>query len=985
MLPRPVLFLVMLSWCVAGARAQTVAPSLMQQLHWRMLGPFRGGRVLAVAGAPDRPERFYFGAVNGGVWQSDDAGRTWRPIFDKAGIGSIGAIAISPSAPDVMYVGTGEADMRSDIAQGMGMFRSADGGKSWQPIGLAGTQQIGKILVDPHDPDDVLVAALGHPYGPNPERGVFRSTDGGKSWRRTLFLNDDTGAIDLVFEPDNPKIVYAALWQTRRPPWNVYPPSNGPGSGLYRSDDGGTTWRHVTGHGLPAAFGRIGLATTPAAPRRVYALVTPAAPGDAGGLYRSDDAGATWARVSADPRITNRGWYFSGITADPRDAGHVYVCDTVVLESHDGGRHFAPILGDPTGDDFHVLWIDPRDPRRRMLGVDQGAMVSVDGGKSWSSWYNQPTGQFYHVSTDNRFPYRVYGAQQDSGAASVDSRGGQPMDGISLMQFHETAAGGESDNIAPDPDDPDLIYGGRVDVLNLRDNQMRSIDPTLAYPGAYRGTWTLPLVFGPDHALYFGNQRIFGTRDGGAHWLPISPDLTRPDLSVPKTLDAPSVADVTPGAPGAGPRRGVVYAIAPSPLDAGTIWAGTDDGLVWLTRDGGAHWRNVTPPALTAWSKIGVIEPSHFDAKTAYLAVDRHRLDDPRPYIYATHDGGATWREIDAGLPDGPGPSSVNVVREDPRAAGLLYAGTEHGAYVSFDDGAHWQTLASGLPPTSVRDMTVHGSDLVIATHGRGFYVLDDIMALRALAREHAPRLPVLYPIADAVRVHPPAFAGTPLPADEPAAPEPPTGMVIDYALPPGGARHVVVSVRDAAGHVLRRFDSATPAPAYDPAVAKVPESWTSHPPVPATGGGAHRLVWDMRLALPAALAAVKTENPPEGILAPPGDYTVSLAVDGVVRTRPGLIVPDPRVHLPASAFLAEYRFARRVQAAESEAATARLADKAAKTALLARFAALAVAADAADGAPTPDAMRGEATDEASLRQLLSDVAQSSKAARKGL
>ncbi|MDQ2802984.1 MAG: hypothetical protein M3Y41_09990, partial [Pseudomonadota bacterium] len=597
---------------VGGAGAASISPADYGALHWRSIGPFRGGRVLAVAGASDDRSHFYFGAVNGGVWESRDAGRTWSPIFDAVPIGSIGALAIAPSAPQVLYVGTGEADMRSDIAQGVGLFASSDGGKTWSARGLQDSQSISRILVDPRDPNAVMVAVLGHPYGPNPQRGVFRSADGGKSWRRTLFTNADTGATDLAFKPGDPNTVYAALWQTRRPPWNVYPPSSGPGGGLYKSVDGGATWAPLAGHGLPEAPGRIGLATARTAPDRLYALIDVK---KEGGLYRSDDAGASWTKVNGDPRIWERGWYFSGLTVNPANADEIWVCDTIVLHSIDGGRTFVPLKGDPTGDDFHALWIDPADPARRILGSDQGAQVSLNGGATWSSWYNQPTGQFYHVVTDNRFPYRVYGAQQDSGAADIPSRTAS-WDGVNLTEFHESAAGGESDNIAPDPDHPDLIFGGRVDRLDLRSGQLSSVDPTLAFPDKYRGTWTLPLVFGPrDHALYFANQRIFRTSDGGERWTPISPDLTRPDPGAPPTLDAATAADDN----GVGPRKGVVYAIGPSPLAASDIWAGTDDGSVWRTTDGGAHWLEVTPKGLGPWSKIGVVEPSHFDRDTAYI------------------------------------------------------------------------------------------------------------------------------------------------------------------------------------------------------------------------------------------------------------------------------------------------------------------------------------------------------------------------------
>ena len=899
---------------ISAARAQ-VPQDLLGNLHWRSIGPFRGGRALAVQGAPDDPRRFYFGAVNGGVWRTDDAGRTWQPIFDSAPVGSIGALAVAPSAPRTLYAGTGEADMRSDIAQGVGLFRSTDGGLSWTQAGLRDTQQIGRILVDPRNPDVVLVAALGHPYGPNPMRGVFRSEDGGRTWSKTLFRDDDTGAIDLAFQPDNPDIVYASLWQTRRPPWSVYPPSSGPGSGLYKSIDGGRTWLHLTGHGLPQAPGRIGLATTPARPRRVYALVD-VRHGDQGGLYRSDDAGADWVRVSDDPRITKRGWYFSGITADPKHADTVYVCDTIMLRSDDGGAHFVPVKGDPTGDDFHTLWIDPANPSRRMLGVDQGAVVTLNGGRTWSSWYNQPTGQFYHVITDNRFPYRVYGAQQDSGAVGIPSRSDTPADGINMTEFHETAAGGESDNIAPDPDDPDVVYGGRVDRLDLRSGQMRDVDPTLAFPDSDRRTWTLPLVFGPlDHALYFANQRIFRSGDGGLHWRPISPDLTRPDPAIPATLDQPTIDDVTD----LGKRRGVVYAIAPSPLVRDTIWAGTDDGLVWITRDGGAHWSDVTPKGLRPWSKIGVVEPSPFDRQTAYLAVDRHRLDDVAPYIYRTRDGGQSWTAITDGIAEGGVLNSVNVVRADPRQRGLLFAGTERGAYVSFDDGSRWQPLQTGLPRTSVRDMTIHGGDLVIATHGRGFYILDDIASLRALAADPSPG-PRLFAPASAIRVHPPRFNGTPMPKDEPMAPNPPEGAIIDYALPAEARTPVVIDIIGPHGDLVRHFSSAGPAPKLDLATLPVAPQWAPVPVRPDASPGAHRLVWDLRYPKPAILDGGDPE--PQPIWAPPGLYSVVLNVDGKAMRQPLRVLPDPRLTLDPGDLDAEFVLAQKIQAARVECRT---------------------------------------------------------------
>ena len=965
--------------------AATVDAASYGGLHWRSIGPFRGGRVLAVAGAPDDPLHFYFGAVNGGVWETRDAGRTWSAISDSLPVGSIGALAVAPSAPRTLYVGTGEADMRSDIAQGLGFFKSIDGGKTWAASGLADSQSIAKILVDPANPDLVLVAVLGHPYGPNEQRGVFRSTDGGRTWTRTLFRNADTGAIDLAYKPGDPRTVYAALWQTRRPPWNVYPPSKGPGGGVFKSVDGGVTWTEIVGHGLPDAPGRIGLATAESAPDRLYALIDGQKEANgSGGLYRSDDAGASWTKTTGDPRIWERGWYFGQLTVNPKNPDQLWVLDTIVLRSDDGGRSFIPIKGDPTGDDFHVLWIDPADPNRRILGVDQGALVTLNGGATWSSWFNQPTGQFYHVATDNRFPYRVYGAQQDSGAADVPSRTGSVWDGIDITHFHELTPGGESDSIAPDPADPDTIYGGRVDKLDLRTGQVRDVDPTLAFPDRYRVTWTLPLAFGKDgRSLYFSNQRIFRTRDGGEHWTPISPDLTRTDPGVPANLDAPAAADVE--APG--PRRGVVYSLGPSPLSDDDLWAGTDDGLVWRTLDGGTHWSDVTPPGLRPWSKVAGVEPSHFDRQTAYVAVDRHRLDDFAPYVWRTRDGGRSWTAIADGLADGGVLNTVNVVREDPRRPGLLFAGTERGVFVSFDDGGRWAPLQSGLPATSVRDITIHGGDLVIATHGRGFWILDDIAALRQLAANPGSG-PRLFAPAVAIRERPTGFTGTPKPKDEPMAADPPFGADIDYVLKSDAQGPVVIEVRDAAGALVRRYSSADVAPPPDMAHLPIAPEWLPKRETPSTRAGGHRLVWDLRYAAPPGLEGDFRIG---GVWAPPGDYSVTLLVEGRTFTEPLRIVADPRVKAAPASYAAEFALARavendrlRVHAAADEMAhmTKALAGDALKlapalaarldaltsadqpgslTTLGGQLAKLQLAADNADGGPTPDAQAGYA------------------------
>ncbi len=892
---------------VATAATAQVDPAHFSDLHWRLVGPFRGGRVLAVTGVPDEPEHFYFGSVNGGVWETRDAGRTWNPIFDSQPAGSIGAIAVAPSDARVLYVGTGEADMRSDISQGDGMYKSEDGGKSWRHIGLHDTQQIGRVIVHPDNPNIVYVAALGHPYAANEQRGVFRSLDGGETWQKVLGPNNDTGAIDLAFEPGNPNTLYAALWQTRRTPWSVYPPSNGPGSGLWKSTDAGDHWTPLR-NGLPEKVGRIGIAAAPSKPRRVYAIVDSA---EAGGMYRSDDAGASWKRVGTDARIWSRGWYFGGIAVEPNLPDVVYSCNVNVYRSADGGATWTPIKGAPGGDDYHALWIDPREPKRRILGVDQGTVVSLNGGDTWSSWFNQPTGQFYHVSTDQRFPYWLYGSQQDSGSAAVPSRS-TTIDGINMTEFREPTVGGESDNLAPDPKDPDIIYGGRVDRLDLRTKQTQSVDPTLAYPANDRRTWTLPLAFShrDPRVLYFAHERLYRTEDGGKHWTVISPDLTREDPGVPPNLD-PITASIVAQP---GNRHGVIYAIAPSRTADHDVWIGTDDGSIWRTQDEGVHWQNVTPAELTGWSKVGIIDTSHFDADTAYAAVDRHRLDDFAPYIYRTHDGGKHWQQVSAGIPRG---SFVNVVREDSVRKGLLYAGTEKGMYVSFDDGDHWQPLQLNLPVTSVRDIDIHENDVVIATHGRAFWILDDVAPLR----QRVDSAPFLYKPADAVRFRGAAFAGTPMPKDEPMAPNPPSGAYIDYVLA-APARSVLLDILDNHGMVVRHYSSDDTVPVANPATLHTAPEWFATPVSLRTTPGMHRFVWPLRY--PAAGPLADGRGPwADGIWAPPGKYTVALTVDGKHMEQPLLVLADPRVHLAPEAFAEQFAFAQRVEAQRAGIAAA--------------------------------------------------------------
>jgi photosystem II stability/assembly factor-like uncharacterized protein len=884
--------------------AQPFDPALFSGMRWRLAGPFRGGRTVTATGVSGVPDRFYFGAVGGGVWRSDNAGRTWEPVFDAQPVASIGAVEVAPSDPKVIYVGSGEADMRSDISYGNGVYRSADGGRSWTHVGLSDTRQIGRILVDPEDPNLVFVAALGHAYGPNRERGVFRSKDGGKSWSVVLFHDEDTGAIDLAFQPGNSRTILAALWQTRRPPWNVYPPSSGPGSGLYRSEDGGDSWQHVT-KGLPSGnLGRIRIAFAPSQPRRVYAVVD----ATEGGLYVSGDAGATWRRTCSDRRIWQRGWYFAGVTVDPKDPDVVYACNTALYRSTDGGQTFLPFKGAPGGDDYHRLWIDPGDSRRMIAATDQGAVVTVDGGRTWSSWYNQPTAQFYHVSTDDRFPYWMYGAQQDSGAAATPSR--TDYRSITRRDWKEIAAGGENGFIVPDRDGVGTLWGGTVTRFDVKTLQNQIVDPTLAVPGDYRAEWTLPLAISPrdPKAVYFGNQFLWKTGDGGRHWAKISPDLTRESPEVPPTLDPATAADT----PVKGARRGVVWAIALSPLADGTIWCGTNDGLVWLSRDDGKNWSDVTPDRLTAWSAVGIVEPSHFDARTAYIAVDRHRLDDLAPYIYRTFDAGKSWALVTKGIPAG---SYVNVVREDPVRRGLLYAGTETGVFVSFDNGERWQALKLNLPDCSIRDIDVSHGDLVVATHGRSFWVLDDLSPLRQLDATVAATDAFLFAPREAVRLHPAPFLGTPEPKDEPMAENPPRGAIIDYALKTAGGP-LLLEILDSKGDVVRRFSSDETPPPPDTSRIPVTPDWIPVPEPPSAAAGMHRFVWDLRYPLPKELSRpAGSIRGTHGLWAPPGPYTVRLTAGGRTLVRPLLVVRDPRrTSVTDADLIRQYELARDIQ-----------------------------------------------------------------------
>ena len=868
--------------CAAAPVAAAPQPSDYSALHWRGIGPFRGGRALAVTGVPGDPRLFYFGAAAGGVWKTTDAGATWTPIFDGQPVSSIGAIAVASSDHRVIYVGTGEGALRGNITYGNGVYKSVDGGKSWAHVGLSDTRQIGALIVDPTNPDIVLVAAIGHAFGPNSERGVFRTSDGGKTWKKVLFKDDHTGAIDVTFDPTNPSIVYAALWEVRRQPWNFS--SGGPGSGLYRSTDGGVTWSRLSGHGLPEGIlGRIDVSVSAANPRRVFAMIE----AKEGGLYRSDDGGTTWTRVSDDGRIKQRAWYFSKIYADPKAVDTVYALNTGMLRSKDGGKTFG--LVSATHGDHHGLWIDPTDPSRLINANDGGASVSLDGGSTWSSQDNQPTAQFYHVAVDQRFPYWVYGAQQDNSNLAVASFADE---GVIGPRSWYPAGGGESGFVIPDPRDANIVYSnaensfGRFDK---RSEQTHDISPepidNSGHPAselAHRFNWTSPLMLSPHYpdTLYAASEAVWKSSNHGQSWTIISPDLTRNDRSKQQASGGPLTKDIT-----SVEYYDTIFALSESPRAKGMLWAGTDDGRVNLTRDDGAHWSNVTPKALPEWSTVSMIEPSPHDTQVAYVAVDRHKLDDIRPYAWKTADSGASWTSIAAGLPEG---AIVHVVREDPVRRGLLYAGTETGVFVSFDDGASWRPLQFNLPTTPIHDLVVKGNDLVAATHGRSFWILDDVTPLRQAGGTSAGM--VLYTPETAVRLHYPDQVDSRHPVGE----NPPSGAIIDYVLPAAPTGELTLDVVDSHEHVVRHLSSTTTTKEVQP--PEWPDQIVPNDLIPAKAG-MNRLVWDLRSDDPAQIpGAFYSGTQPRGPLVAPGRYELRLTANGVTRTASLLVAADPRV-----------------------------------------------------------------------------------------
>ena len=903
--------MVGLAVCFGGGAvsAQQYGQKLFSEMRWRCIGPFRGGRTVAISGVPHQPSVFYMAAVNGGVWKTTDFGNTWSPIFDDQPTGSVGALAVAPSDPNIIYVGSGEGLQRPDLSTGDGVYKSTDAGKTWTHLGLRDTQQITAILVDPKDTNRVFVAAEGHPYGPNVERGVFRSTDGGKSFEKVLYKDENTGAADLAFDPSNPQTVYATLWAARVAPWEVRSGASidFAGSGFYKSTDGGNTWKQFS-KGLPTAgdgLARIGIAVSPSLPSRLYVSVEA---NKNPGVYRSEDAGESWQLVNGDHRIGGRGPGALGIAVAPDNPDVLYVANTTTWKSTDAGKSFVGWKGAPGGDDYQHLWISPENPQVIALTADQGAVITVNGGATWSSWYNQPTAQFYHVTTDNRFPYWVYGAQQESGSAGTMSR--SDYGEISFREWHSVGVF-EYGYIAVDPLDSNILYGARLTRTNQELGEVADVTPEPVQRGEYRYDRTLPVVFSPldPHALFFAANVLFKSTDRGNSWQIISPDLARETYEVPANLGAFATAD-----PEKGKHRGVIYAVAPSFKEVGTIWAGTDDGLIHITRDGGTSWQNVTPPQLKPWSKVSIIEASHFDAGTAYAAINSFHLDDLRAHIYRTRDFGKTWQEITKGIPEG---GASNVVREDPLRKGLLFAGTEGSVYVSFNDGDDWQPLQLNLPHTSMRDLTIHGDDLIVGTHGRSFWILDDITPLRQLSAEIAKSPAFLFAPQEAIRFRWNRNTDTPLPPEVPAGKNPPDGAIIDYYLGAEAAKAVSLEIYDARNHLVRRFASTDkPEPLKKIAAENpIPMYWVRPTQILSAEAGMHRFVWDLHYAPPDALnheypiSAIYRDTPknPLGAWVLPGTYTVKLIVDGQGYDQPLVVKMDPRIKTSAADLLKQF------------------------------------------------------------------------------
>jgi photosystem II stability/assembly factor-like uncharacterized protein len=877
--------------------------SWLQPLHWRSIGPYRGGRTRAIAGVPSQPNVFYIGVCNGGVWKSNDYGRTWKPIFDDQPTGSIGAVAVAPSDPNVVYVGSGEGLHRPDLSVGEGLYKSSDAGKTWQHLGLPDAQQIPQIAVDPRDPNRVFIAVAGHPYGPSMERGVFRSTDGGLTIHPALEKDENTGADDVLIDPADPRVVYATLWEAREGPWENGS-WNGSNGGIYKSTDNGLSFQQLSG-GLPPGIIQAHIAISASNPKVLFASV---ATREGVKLYRSEDAGATWTIATTDPRPAGRigGGDLPVPAIDPKDPNTIIVTSTVTWKSTDGGKSWTGFRGAPGGDDYQNIWINPDNPQIIAIASDQGAIITVNGGQTWSSWYNQPTAQMYHVSADQAFPYRLCGGQQESGSACVSSRGDDGE--ITLREWHPVAAE-EYGYVTADPLDPDIVYGGKLTRYDRRTDQAQNIMPKPFRGQDFRVLRTEPVIFSPidPHTLYFASNTLWKTRDGGQSWQQISPDLTR------RTFEVPASVGKYRNEPTAQPtQRGVIYTLAPSPLDINRIWAGTDDGLIHLTTDGGAHWTEITPAGMLAFQKVSLIEASHFDARTAYAAINTLRLDDLRPHILRTRDSGRSWTEIVAGIPTN---ENVNAVREDPKRRGLLFAGTERAVYVSFDDGDHWQSLRLNMPASSVRDVIIKDDDLAAATHGRGFWILDDITPLRQIEPKIVSAAAHLFQPETAIRVRWDMNTDTPFPPDMAVGENPPDGAVIDYYLAAASSTPVTLEIKDAAGASVRKYSSADKPEPIDP-MLNIPKYWVRPPQTLSAAPGLHRFLWDMHYPplggveaeYPIAAVPYNTAPQPTSPWVMPGTYTVVLTVNDRSYSQPLTVRMDPRVKSSLSALSSQFK-----------------------------------------------------------------------------
>jgi photosystem II stability/assembly factor-like uncharacterized protein len=874
--------------------SQSQDSSLFNCMQWRMIGPFRGGRTVGATGVAQQPNVFYIGVNNGGVWKSDDYGRTWTPIFDGQETGSIGDIVVAPSNSETLYVGTGEGLQRPDLSVGKGIYKSTDAGKTWIHLGLDEVQQIGGLAIDPTNENKIFAAALGHPYGPNKERGVYRSSDGGKTWEKVLYKDENTGAIQVIIDPQNPNTVYADLWEARQGPWENGK-WEGPQSGLFKSIDGGTTWKQLT-RGLPTTkqgLGRIGFCVAPSDPKRLYATVDA---DSLGGIYRSDDGGESWNKMQTDSRLWGRGDDFAEIKTDPKNADIVYTLDVVAWKSQDGGKTWNAFRGAPGGDDYHRIWINPENPKIILIASDQGANISVNGGETFSSWYNQPTAQFYHVNVDNAFPYNVYGGQQESGSVGIASRSNDGQ--ITFREWHPVGAE-EYGYIAPDPLDPNIIYGGKITKYDKRTGQVQNISPEAVRTGKYRFVRTAPVLFSPTDpkTLYFAGNVLFKTRNGGLDWQVISPDLSRETWEIPSSVGIYSTEELKKM-----PRRGVIYTVSPSPLDSNLIWIGTDDGLIQLTKDGGKAWTNVTPAVINSWNKISIIEASHFDKHMAFAAVNKIRCDDMGPYIYKTTDDGRSWKKIVVGLADDP----INTVKEDPVTKGLLFAGSENFVYVSFDEGEHWQSLRLNMPATSTRDLIIKNDDLIAGTHGRGFWILDNITPLRQLAGRAIKDEVILYKPQNTYRIRWSMYPDTPLPKEEPAGQNPPDGSVIDYYLPEKANGLVTIEINDDKGNLVRKYTSDDKP--YKIPDVNIPLDWIRPQQFLSTEKGSHRFLWDLHyppldIAPAYPISAIYHNTAPEAT-APwvmPATYSINLTVNNKSLYAKVIVIMDPRVKISAA------------------------------------------------------------------------------------